>query len=248
MISLNRDIKTKQNTNKIGNKSVFANDIYISKLFVGCAPIRLDVAFYLVRDKEVSTTDIQDQVNFAKAIVNAATVGFMQTRFSCHVYGSISTRQEIFDFVSKTSTDGVITALNAIPTSISGNGTLETIENIKYIWGTIFTADKGDRYGIQNNCIMMASGENNDTFTLVGKYKPSDLDLRVIDAQANYTQNKHYNNSRYSFFTNHRPISSFSVGSLLTTEVKDFTNKFFTCNYCKYFFVSTVVWRILVYY
>jgi len=193
-------------------------------LFVGCAPIRLDVAFYLVRDEEVLATDIQNQVDFAKAIVNAATVGFMQTRFSCHVYGSTSTRQQIFDFVSKTSTDGVIAALDAIPTSISGSGVLETIENVKYIWETIFTADKGDRYGISNNCIMMASGENNDTYTLAGNYKPSDLYLRIIDAQANYETNQHYSSSRYSYFAKHREISSFSVGSLLTTEVEDFTS------------------------
>jgi hypothetical protein len=55
-------IEKKANTNKIENKSVFTNDIYISKLFVGCAPVRLDIAFYLVRDIEVSKTDIQDQV------------------------------------------------------------------------------------------------------------------------------------------------------------------------------------------
>jgi hypothetical protein len=31
-------------------------------------------------------------------------------------------REEIFDFVSKTSKDGVLAALDAIPTYISGNG------------------------------------------------------------------------------------------------------------------------------
>lgn len=239
--------KKKANTNKIENKSVFTNDIYISKLFVGCAPVRLDIAFYLVRDIEVSKTDIQDQVNFAKAIVNAATVGFMQTRFSCHVYGSTSAREEIFDFVSKTSKDGVLAALDAIPTSISGSGVLETIENIKYIWKTIFTVDKGDRAAIEDHCIMMASGENNDTFTDAGYYKPNDLYLRIIDAQENYEANMYYTSSFYHSFAEYRPISSFSVSSLLTTEVEDFTSTFFTCNYCKYFCVNTVEWHILVY-
>jgi hypothetical protein len=244
LISLSRDIKRKQNTNKIENKSVFANDIYISKLFVGCAPVRLDVAFYLVRDKEVSETDIQNQVNFAKAIVNAATVGFMQTRFSCHVYGS--TGEEIFDFKSKTSKDGVLAALDAIPTSISGSGVLETIENIKYIWETIFTVDKGDRPNISDYCIMMASGENNDTYDSAGRLKPNELDLGIIDAQTNYEANMYYTSSSYVSFAEHRPISSFSVINL-NTEVEVFTSKLFTCNYCKYFCVNTVVWHILVY-
>ena len=244
---LSRDIKRKQNTNKIENKSVFANDIYISKLFVGCAPVRLDIAFYLVRDIEVSTTDIQDQVNFAKAIVNAATVGFMQTRFSCHVYGSTTAREEIFDFVSKTSKDGVLAALDAIPTSISGSGVLETIENIKYIWETIFTVDKGVRAAFDDHCIMMSSGESNETYPLAGYYKPTDLYMRIIDAQENYEANVYYKSSYYKYFSEYRPISSFSVSSLLTTEVEDFTSTYFTCNYCKYFCANTVVWHILVY-
>ena len=209
--------------------------------------MRFDIAFYLVRDIEVSKTDIQNQVNFAKAIVNAATVGFMQTRFSCHVYGSTSAREEIFDFVSKTSKDGVLAALDAIPTYISGSGVLETIENIKYIWKTIFTVDKGDRAAIEDHCIMMASGENNDTFPDAGYYIPGNLYLRIIDAQKNYEANMYYTSSFYHSFAEYRPISSFSVSSLLTTEVEDFTSKYFICNYCKYFCVNTVEWHILVY-
>ena len=199
--------------------------------FAGCAPMRFDIGFYLVRDIEVSKTDIQNQVNFAKAIVNAATVGFMQTRFSCHVYGSTSAREEIFDFVSKTSKDGVLAALDAIPTYISGSGVLETIENIRYIWKTIYTVDKGDRAAIEDHCIMMASGENNDTFSDAGYYKPGSFYLRIIDAQKNYEANMYYTSSFYHAFAEYRPISSFSVSSLLTTEVEDFTSTFFTCNY-----------------
>ena len=209
--------------------------------------MRFDIAFYLVRDIEVSKTDIQNQVNFAKAIVNAATVGFMQTRFSCHVYGSTSAREEIFDFVSKTSKDGVLAALDAIPKSISGSGVLETIENIRYIWETIFTVDKGDRGAFRDYCIMMASGENNDTFADAGFYKPNDLYLRIIDAQQNYEANMYYTSSLYYGFAEYRPISSFSDSSLLTTEVEDFTSTLFICNYCKYFCVNTVEWHILVY-
>jgi hypothetical protein len=45
------------------------------------------------------------------------------------------------------------------------------------------------------HCIMMASGENNDTYTDAGYYKPNDLYLRIIDAQENYEANMYYTSS-----------------------------------------------------
>lgn len=217
-------------------------------MFVGCAPVRLDIAFYLVRDQYITPDDIINQVNFAKAIVNASTVGSTQTRFACYVYGSIATRQEIFDFQSKFTKDGVLDALDGIPGTIAGSGQLETIENLKFIWDTIFYTGKGDRHLSDDICFTMISGENNSTFTKIGGLLPGTIDWRIIDAQVNYPNNKYYTDSTYHYMTSsYREISSFSNASFLTTEVELFTSAAFPCDYCKYFFVNTVVRNILVY-
>ncbi|XP_076074354.1 uncharacterized protein LOC143045619 isoform X2 [Mytilus galloprovincialis] len=192
----------------------------------GCAPMRYDIAFYFVIDSQVSTTGSKKgQVDFAKAVVAAFSVGYMQTRFSCHYYGTTPT--ELFDFKSKSTVTGINDALDDF-IDLRGSGSVETIENLKYIWTDIFTEIKGDRPDIPNYCLMIAIGENNDTYSLAGNQKPDTIDLRIYDAEAAYTHRNYYTDRQLAqTATKYITISSLSN---FLSEAAVFTVDF-TCDY-----------------
>ncbi|CAG2239961.1 INO80E [Mytilus edulis] len=180
-------------------------------LDTGCAPMRYDIAFYFVIDSQVlATSSKKGQVDFAKKVVTAFSVGYMQTRFSCHIYGTTPT--ELFDFKSKTTVTGINDELDKF-TSRTGSGSVETIENLKYIWTDIFTEIKGDRPDIPNYCLMIAI----DT-----------IDLRIYDAEAAYTHRNYYTDRQLAQ-TATKYITISSLGNFLS-EATVFTADF-TCDY-----------------
>ncbi|VDI63643.1 Hypothetical predicted protein [Mytilus galloprovincialis] len=188
--------------------------------------MRYDIAFYFVIDSQVSTTGSKKgQVDFAKEVVTKFSVGYMQTRFSCHLYGTTPT--ELFDFKSKSTVTGINDALDDF-IDRRGSGSVETIENLKYIWTDIFTEIKGDRPDIPNYCLMIAIGENNDTYTLAGNQKPDTIDLRIYDAEAAYTHRNYYTDRQLAqTATKYITISSLSN---FLSEAAVFTADF-TCDY-----------------
>ncbi|XP_052068612.1 uncharacterized protein LOC127707895 isoform X1 [Mytilus californianus] len=195
----------------------------------GCAPMRYDIAFYFVNPIEISKEQRIKQMEFAKTVVASFSVGYMQTRFSCHVYGSEA--NELFNFISKTTVEGIDTALNTFPDETS-SGSVETIKNLKYIWTTIFTEANGDRAEIPNYCLMIAIGENNDTFTLAGNEKPDTIDLRIYDAQDAYPEYSRYYSDNQLKQTVVDATKYTKIGSLddLLSEATAFTDTF-TCDY-----------------
>lgn len=195
--------------------------------------MRYDIAFYFVIDSQVSTTGSKKgQVDFAKEVVTKFSVGYMQTRFSCHLYGTTPT--ELFDFKSKSTVTGINDALDDF-IDRRGSGSVETIENLKYIWTDIFTEIKGDRPDIPNYCLMIAIGENNDTYTLAGNQKPDTIDLRIYDAEAAYTHRNYYTDRQLAqTATKYITISSLSN---FLSEAAVFTADF-TCDYCKYTYIQ----------